>query len=83
VPEVKLAQLSMGGRFALVPGGHLQRFPNSLSWIPLVGGPLVRRTWAGWPASSKRRDLALLVAAMEDPLHTVAAGETVGGTNDH
>lgn len=76
VPEVKLAQLSMGGRFALVPRGYLQRFPNSLLWVPLVGGPLVRRTWAGWPATSKRRDVALLVAAMESPPHSAAQART-------
>lgn len=79
VPEVRLARLSMGGRFALVPRGYLQHFPDSLLWLPLVGGPLVRRTWAGWPASSKRRDVALVVAAMEDPHHSVASGEAGGG----
>jgi hypothetical protein len=64
-PEVKLAQLSMAGRFALAPRGYLQEFPETLLWLPLVGEPLVRRTWTVWPASSRRRDLALLVAAME------------------
>jgi hypothetical protein len=64
-PAVKLAQLSMGGRFALAPRGYLPESPETLLWLPLVGEPLVRRTWAVWPASSRRRDLALLVAAME------------------
>jgi DNA-binding transcriptional LysR family regulator len=64
-PEVKLAQLSMGRRFALAPRARLQEFPETLLWLPLVGEPLVRRTWTVWPAWSRRRDLALLVAAME------------------
>jgi hypothetical protein len=64
-PEVKLAQLSMGGRFSLAPRACLQGFPDTLLWLPLVGAPLVRRTWTVWPAWSRRRDLALLVAAME------------------
>jgi DNA-binding transcriptional LysR family regulator len=64
-PAVKLAQLSMGGRFALAPRGYLAEFPETLLWLPLVGEPLVRRTWAVWPAWSRRRDLGLLVAALE------------------
>ena len=64
-PEVKLAQLSMGGRFALAPRGYMHEFPETLLWLPLAGEPLVRRTWIVWPAWSRRKDLALLVAAME------------------
>jgi DNA-binding transcriptional LysR family regulator len=64
-PEVKLAQLSTGGRFALAPRRSLQEFPETLLWLPLAGEPLVRRTWIVWPAWSRRKDLALLVAAME------------------
>src|SRR5690606_30148567 len=67
--EVTLAQLSMGGRFALAPRGYLQQVDETLLWLPLVGEPLVRRTWTVWPAWSRRRDLALLVAALEIPFH--------------
>jgi hypothetical protein len=38
------------------------------SWSPLVGHPLVRRTWAAWPANSHRRDLGHLIAALERPV---------------
>jgi len=31
-------------------------------WQPLIGNPIVRRTWAVWRANSRRRDLAVLVA---------------------
>jgi len=62
---VRFAQLSMGGRFALTPRGNTQDLPPTLRWMPLVGEPLTRRTWTAWPAWSTRRDLGLLVAAME------------------
>jgi molybdate transport repressor ModE-like protein len=39
--------------------------PGGVTWSPLVGNPLVRRTWAVWPAASTRRDLAALVAALD------------------
>ena len=64
-PAVRLAQLSMGGRFALGPREHAQECPQTLIWLPLAGEPLIRRTWTVWPAWSTRRDLGLLVAAME------------------
>jgi DNA-binding transcriptional LysR family regulator len=64
-PEVKLAQLSMGGRFALAPRKCFQELPQTVLWLPLAGEPLVRRTWVVWRAWSRRKDLALLVAAME------------------
>ncbi|MGV9803785.1 LysR family transcriptional regulator [Mycobacterium sp. NPDC003449] len=64
-PAVKLAQLSMGRRFALAPRPPLQELCQTLLWLPLVGQPLVRRTWTAWTAWSTRRDLALLVAAMD------------------
>jgi DNA-binding transcriptional LysR family regulator len=64
-PEVKLAQLSMGGRFALAPRKCFEELPQTVLWLPLAGEPLVRRTWIVWPAWSRRKDLALLVAAME------------------
>jgi DNA-binding transcriptional LysR family regulator len=64
-PAVKLAQLSMGGQFALVPRGCFPELPETLRWLPLVGEPLVRRTWTVWPSWSRRRDVALLIAAME------------------
>jgi hypothetical protein len=36
-----------------------------VTWLPLIGNPIVRRTWAAWQASSRRRDLAALVAALD------------------
>jgi len=65
IAEVKLAAVTAGGAFALAPPDWSQPIPDSVVWSPLAGHPLVRRTWAVWPASSHRRDLAQLVAALD------------------
>ncbi len=65
IPEVKLAAVTAGRAFALAPPSWPQPIPDSVTWSPLVGHPLVRRTWAAWPASSHRRDLGHLIAALE------------------
>ncbi|MGK5739437.1 LysR family transcriptional regulator [Micromonospora sp. URMC 103] len=65
IAPVKLAAVTAGGAFALAPPDWQQPIPESLAWLPLVGHPLVRRTWATWPASSRRRDLGHLIAALE------------------
>jgi DNA-binding transcriptional LysR family regulator len=65
IAEVKLAAVTAGGAFALAPPDWSQPIPESVVWSPLVGHPLVRRTWAVWPASSHRRDLGLLVASLD------------------
>lgn len=66
IPELKLAALSTSGRFTLAPPGWRRSLPASVRWYPLEGGPLVRRTWAVWPATSQRRDVGHLVAQLED-----------------
>ena len=65
IAEVKLAAVGTGRAFALAPPGWYQPLPEGLAWYPLTGDPLVRRTWAVWPADSRRRDLAALVAALD------------------
>jgi len=45
--------------------GDPAALPGGVTWSPLIGNPLVRRTWAVWPATSTRRDLAALVAALD------------------
>ena len=64
IAEVKLAAVTGGAAFALAPPDWSQPIPAGLVWSPLVGHPLVRRTWAVWPASSHRRDLGLLVSRL-------------------
>ncbi len=67
IAEVKLAAVAAGGAFALAPPDWSQPIPDTITWRPLTGHPLVRRTWAVWPAASRRRDLGRLVAAFEQP----------------
>jgi DNA-binding transcriptional LysR family regulator len=66
IAEVKFAAVSAGQAFTLAPPNWSQPIPDTVTWAPLVGHPLVRRTWAAWPANSHRRDLGHLVAALEN-----------------
>ena len=70
IAEVKVPAISAGGKFTLAPAVYATRLPESVRWLPLIGSPLRRRTWAAWSAVSRRRDLAHLIAS----LHTGAAG---------
>jgi DNA-binding transcriptional LysR family regulator len=63
--EVKLAAVGTGRAFALASPTWAQPLPDGIRWHPLVGDPIVRRTWAVWHADSRRRDLAILVAALD------------------
>jgi molybdate transport repressor ModE-like protein len=65
IAEVKLAAVSTGTVFALAPSGWTTTLPDDITWCPLAGTPLVRRTWAIWPAAARRRDLAAFVAALD------------------
>ncbi len=67
IAVVKFTAVSGGQAFALWPEHGLQPLPDSVSWSPLIGQPLVRRTWVVWPANSRRRDIGHLVAAFELP----------------
>jgi DNA-binding transcriptional LysR family regulator len=66
LPEVKLTGLASGRAFAFAPRNWSVPIPAHVVWVPLVGDPVVRRTWAVWPANSRRRDVGRLVAALED-----------------
>nr|WP_246402421.1 LysR family transcriptional regulator [Jiangella mangrovi] len=65
IPDVKLAAVSAGGAFALAPPDWSAPLAGAVTWRPLAGHPLVRRTWAVWPAGSHRHDVGVLVAAFE------------------
>jgi DNA-binding transcriptional LysR family regulator len=65
IPEVKLAAVTSGRAFALAPPDWPQPLPADVRWAPLAGHPLIRRTWAVWPADSRRRDVARFVASLE------------------
>ncbi|MEU1628616.1 LysR family transcriptional regulator [Streptomyces sp. NPDC020096] len=65
IADVKLAEVSAGRAFALAPPNWQQPLPDQVTWSPLVGHPLVRRTWVVWPGDSRRRDLSRFVAALD------------------
>ena len=67
IAEVKVTAVSSGQAFALAPENGLQPLPDDVTWLPLVGQPVVRRTWAVWPAESRRRDVARLIASFQPP----------------
>jgi DNA-binding transcriptional LysR family regulator len=67
IAAVKFAAVSSGRAFALAPENGLQPLPDNVSWLPLAGKPIVRRTWAIWPAESRRRDVARLIASFQPP----------------
>ncbi|OBG99882.1 MULTISPECIES: LysR family transcriptional regulator [unclassified Mycobacterium] len=67
IADVKFAAVSGGHAFALAPEDQLQPLPDNVTWAPLVGRPLVRRTWVVWPADSRRRDIGRLIASFELP----------------
>lgn len=67
IAAVKFAAVSSGQAFALAPENGLQPLPDNVSWLPLAGKPIVRRTWAVWPAESRHRDVGRLVASLQAP----------------
>jgi DNA-binding transcriptional LysR family regulator len=67
IADVKFAAVSGGHAFALAPEFQLRPLPDSVTWAPLIGRPLVRRTWVVWPAGSRRRDIGRLIASFELP----------------
>jgi DNA-binding transcriptional LysR family regulator len=67
IAPVKFAAVSSGQAFALAPENGLQPLPDDVTWSPLVGQPVVRRTWVVWPAESRRRDIGRLIASFQPP----------------
>ncbi len=65
-PDVAHAKVSLGRSFALAPACCRETLPPALTWRRLTGDPVRRRTWAAWPANSRRRDLGHLVSSLED-----------------
>jgi DNA-binding transcriptional LysR family regulator len=65
--EVKFAAVQAGRSFTLAPPGWAANLPKGIHWHPIEGNPIVRRTWVVWPAASRQRALATLVAAFTLP----------------
>jgi DNA-binding transcriptional LysR family regulator len=66
IAEVRLAAVRTGRAFALVASNWLQRLPGTVTWSPLVGGPVVRRTWVVWHAHSRSRALAAFISGFSE-----------------
>jgi DNA-binding transcriptional LysR family regulator len=67
ITAVKFASVSSGHAFALAPPPRLDQLPETVAFAPLVGNPLVRRTWAVWQASSRRRDVGHFITTFDSP----------------
>jgi DNA-binding transcriptional LysR family regulator len=67
IAEVKLAAVTTEKAFALAPPDWSHPLPDNVAWKPLHKHPLTRRTWAAWPAHSRRRDLAGFVTGLPTP----------------
>ena len=67
VAAMKYASVGTGHAFALAPRRGLDQLPEAVVWAPLVGNPLVRRTWAVWLSSSRRRDVGHFVTSFDSP----------------
>jgi DNA-binding transcriptional LysR family regulator len=65
IAAVKFAAVGSGQAFALAPERGLQPLPDNVTWSPLLGHPVVRRTWVVWPAESRGRDVGRLVASFQ------------------
>jgi DNA-binding transcriptional LysR family regulator len=63
--EVKLAGIGTGKAFGLASPGWARPLPEGLVWYPLVDNPIVRRTWAVWPADARQRDIAALINLLD------------------
>lgn len=67
VVAMKFASVGAGHAFALAPTHRGDQLPETVTFAPLVGNPLVRRTWAVWPASSRRRDVGHFITMFDSP----------------
>jgi DNA-binding transcriptional LysR family regulator len=65
IPSVTFTALSAGQAFAFASQEWAHPIPETVVWCPLAGYPVVRRTWAVWPAECRNRDVAHLIAALE------------------
>jgi DNA-binding transcriptional LysR family regulator len=74
--EVKFAAVRAGRSFSLAPPGWSANLPEGIHWHLVQSNPIVRRTWAVWPADSRQRDLAALVAAFRLPADPMDSART-------
>jgi DNA-binding transcriptional LysR family regulator len=67
IADVEIAAVSGGHAFALAPENLVLPLSDDVTWSPLVGKPVMRRTWVVWPAESRRRDVGRLIVSFQPP----------------
>ena len=67
IVAMKFASVGSGSAFALAPAHRRDPLPEAVVWAPLIGNPLVRRTWVVWLASSRRRDVGHFITTFDTP----------------
>jgi DNA-binding transcriptional LysR family regulator len=82
IPSVTFTALSSGNAFALAPRLWAHAIPGAVVWSPLADHPVVRSTWAVWPASSRRRDVCRLITAFEQPTRRQDYSSTAVATSE-
>jgi DNA-binding transcriptional LysR family regulator len=65
IAAIKFAAVAARRAFALAPPHRATCIPDAVAFSPLIGNPLVRRTWAIWHGQSRRRDIGQLVATLD------------------
>ena len=65
IPSVMFTAVTSGRAFAIAPPMWAHPIPHTMVWTRLADAPIVRRTWAVWPAGSSRREVAQLLMAFE------------------
>ena len=65
IPSVRFTALSAGQTFAFASHEWAHLIPETVVWCRLAGYPVVRRTWAVWPADCRNRDVAHLIVGFE------------------
>jgi DNA-binding transcriptional LysR family regulator len=65
IPSVRFTALSAGQAFAFASQEWAHLIPETVVWSRLAGYPVVRRTWAVWPAECRNRDVAHLIVGFE------------------
>ena len=71
-----------GNAFALAPRLWAHASPGAVVWSPVADHPVVRSTWAVWPASSRRRDVCRLITAFEQPTRRQDYSSTAVATSE-
>ena len=66
IPSVRFTALSAGQAFAFASQEWAHLIPETVVWCRIAGYPVVRRTWAVWPAECRNRDVAHLIIAFEE-----------------